>query len=174
MTWNCTESFNWGSRYTSSGSASLIQELCGNSRNRISKQLLLAGTEAVILALQTFKRDYRRDGNYCKYCLDNRSTHHDDTMLSHIPNMVKKIKSQKKAPILNQSDSFSIIKFLVIFKLACDNNRNHKKAALCVLPFFVKNAHSTILNSSMPAAAHNAPLVSSVKTTKPLIQNKLR
>lgn len=41
-----------------------------------------------------------------------------------------------------------------------------------ILPFFVKNTHSTTIKSRMSAATHIAPVVASVNTIERMTQNK--
>lgn len=86
--------------------------------------------------------------------------------------MVKKFKSQMMAHFFNPSDPDSTIEFFPTFKLSCDTNNVHENADMW-MPFFVKNALAKILNSRMFAAACINPVVASVDTADPLIQNNI-
>lgn len=87
--------------------------------------------------------------------------------------MMHKVNSQMKAYSLDPSDPISIIGFLSTFLLACDTNSLHESAAMWILPFFVKNALATIVNSRMSAADSINLVVASVNSTEQLIQKNL-
>lgn len=69
----------------------------------------------------------------------------------------KNVKTQIKAHFINLRDLLSNISFLATFKLACDTNRLHERAALVAISFFVKNALASIWNSSISVGT-NFPL----------------
>lgn len=94
-------------------------------------------------------------------------------MSSYISKMVKKVNSRMKANFFDPSDSVFIVGFIATFKLVGDTSRIHEGAAMRVLPFIVKNALATTLNSRMVTATHIAFVVASVNTVKPTTQQKL-
>lgn len=60
--------------------------------------------------------------------------------------------------------------FIATFELACDTERMNEKAAKWFLPFFSYNARTTTLNDGLSAAAHIAPVLTSVSTVEPRAQ----
>lgn len=87
--------------------------------------------------------------------------------------MVKKVKSQLKALFSNVSDPISNMGFLTTFKLPCNSNRIHEKAAMWSVLFLEQNGLATILNSYMSAATHIALVVASENTVEPATRKKL-
>lgn len=75
-----------------------------------------------------------------------------------------------KTHIFYPDNPMSFIWNLAIFKLACNTNNIRKGAGMWVLPFFIKHALETILNSHMSAGPHITPVDASVSNSDPQIQ----
>lgn len=78
-----------------------------------------------------------------------------------------------KAHFIVPSDPISPSGFLATPRIACETNRIHEKAAMRVLPFFVKNALASPSNSCMSAATNTAPKVAFAQSAEPIKQKKL-
>lgn len=123
--------------------------------------------------LQTVGRHYTRVVNSRTYRLVNQLTRYGETASSCVSKMVRKVMSQMKAPTFDTSASVFIIRILATFKRVCDSNNIHKGAAMCVLPFFAKNALATTINCRMSTSAHPTLVYAPVNTTELPIQKTL-
>lgn len=82
--------------------------------------------------------------------------------------MLKKVKSQMRAPFFDPSDYISIISFLAISKLACNTNLIYEGDAMWVYSFFIENVLAPALSICMLAATNIAPNAASVHSAEPL------
>lgn len=94
-------------------------------------------------------------------------------MSRNISKIIKKVKSSIKALFFDISDPKFMIGFLSTFKLASNSSRIYEKTTMRDLPFLVKNALGTTLNSRISAATHTTPVVASVNKVEPTTQKKL-
>lgn len=120
-----------------SGQDSPIPDLSGSTRSEELPQPLVIATKQALPVLQTVKLPYSRAVDYLIYRLAICSTSYDETVSTHISEMVNKDMSQINAHIFNLGDPISISAFLATFKLTCDTNRIHEEAAVWILSIFV-------------------------------------
>lgn len=70
-----------------------------------------------------------------------------------------KLKLQMEAHCTNLSSSILIIGFVAIFSLECNFNQISEERVTEVLPFFIKSASSSTLNSQTSAVTSSSPVV---------------
>lgn len=68
-----------------------------------------------------------------------------------------------KERFFEPKNAFSIIKFLALFKLACDSNNNLVGSSMWILPNYVKKTLSNALNSRMRTGNRISPFEASVR-----------
>lgn len=67
--------------------------------------------EFTVLVLQTVKERSTADVDYRTYCLYNRISRYDDTVLSYVAKHFLKVRSQMKAHFFDSKNPNSIIRF---------------------------------------------------------------
>lgn len=87
--------------------------------------------------------------------------------------MVKKVKSQMKAPFFNLKEPIFIIGFLTTFKLACNTDNIRDGAAMRLVPHYVNETLANELNSRMCATDKSSPITSSVRNVENWSHNLL-
>lgn len=166
-----TTSSNRDTDTTSSGHDSPIPNPSSNAHPGRHPQPIVQVKAQALSDYQTVRSHYSRT-IYRAYRLANCSFCYDETVLSYISKIVEKVKSLERAHFLDLSNIISIIGFLATLKLACDTNRIPEGAEVWVLPFFLKNAPATLLNSHIFAATNIPPVVAFVNTVEPMTQKK--
>lgn len=75
-----------------------------------------------------------------------------------------------KEHFVDPRDPISIVGFLATFKIPCDTNKIHERAAMWVLRHFVKETLANVLNSHMCAEERSVLIAASVqnKEVRPL------
>lgn len=73
---------------------------------------------------------FKRAVDYRTYCLVNPSMKYDRLVLNYIAKMAKQMTAQMQSLNYNPFGTISTIKFLKIYKLACDTNGIHESAAM--------------------------------------------
>lgn len=71
------------------------------------------------------------------YCLEKRSSHHDDEVARRIPQWILFLEVQIKSKIRNLPDSILMHRLLSTLKWACDTNGVHERASLCLLQILI-------------------------------------
>lgn len=82
----------------------------------------------------------------------------------------KKSQVEMRARLSKQKSAISINEFLMILKLECDTNCIYKRAAMFVLPIFVKNVQATTHDSDMSTAVQITSDIALACTAEPLIR----
>lgn len=84
---------------------------------------------------------------YRKHFLADNSSCYDDEVARCVARLAKRLQVQIKSQTLESFDPISVICFLSNFKLVCDTNRVHKRAAPWLIHFFVKRPAEDALNA---------------------------
>lgn len=103
------------------------------------KPLKARQTEPKLPVLQTVHKLYAVAVDYQTYRLGSRSPRYDDTVLSYVAKLAKKVKSQMKALVFDPTDHISIVGFLATIKRTCETNKIHEGGPMWVLPLRERN-----------------------------------
>lgn len=84
--------------------------------------------------------------DYHSCLLADKSPNYDYRVAKSRAKGAERLKVQIKASIFVSFDPISIMGVLSTFQLACDTNRIHERAAMQLLPFFMKKPDAAALN----------------------------
>lgn len=110
---------------------------------------------------------------YYKYALAKKWPKYDISISINIGKLVKKLKSQMKAPFFDIIDPIALIASFAILKLACEQILAHKGASLHVLPNYVNERLAYSFNSSMGAEDNSTLFTHSVHNNDGRLQKCL-
>lgn len=111
---------------------------------------------------------------YGTYLFAKRSPKYDDTDPRYIPERGEKMKSQMKAQFFDTKDLIPIIGFVAKFNIVRERSNMNERAALWILPHYVKGTINNALSSCICADDRMSIFAASVRIEDTSSRKKLR